>query len=74
MHMGREREIVRWEIHDTLLAEAMAEAAAELAALPQDDAARTERERERARNLAEQIDDLGRRRRALGPNPKAKMG
>ncbi len=72
--MGREREILRWEIHDALLAEAVAGAEAELAALPPDDAARTERERERARTLAEQIADLHCRRRALGPNPKAKMG
>ena len=74
MHMGREREILRWEIHDALLADAIARSEAELAALPRDEAAPTERERERARGLAEQIDDLRRRRRALGPSPKAKMG
>ncbi len=74
MHMGREREILRWEIHDALLADAITEAEAELAALPPDDALRTERERERAHTLAEQIVDLRRRRHALGPNPKAKMG
>ena len=72
--MGREREILRWEIHDALLAGAIAQAEAELAALPPDDAQRTEREREQARTLGEQIDDLRRSRRALGPNPKARMG
>lgn len=74
MYMGREREILRWEIHDALLADALARAEAELAALPRDDAQRTERERERARALAEQIADLRRHRRALGPSPSAKMG
>jgi hypothetical protein len=74
MHMGREREIQRWEIHDALLAEAIARAEAELAALPPDEAGRTEPERERARTLFDQIEDLRLRRHALGPSPKAKMG
>lgn len=72
--MGREREILRWEIHDTLLADAIAGAEAELAALPPDDTQRTERERERAHTLSEEIAELRHRRHALGPNPKAKMG
>lgn len=72
--MGREREILRWEIHDALLADAIAGAEAELAGLPRDETQRTDRERERARMLAEQIDDLRRRRHALGPCPTAMMG
>lgn len=71
--MGREREILRWEAHHTLLSDAIARAEAELAALLAEEA-RTERDRERAHALAEQLDDLRRRRRALGPSPKAKMG
>ncbi|HKS70732.1 MAG TPA: hypothetical protein VJQ45_09940 [Ktedonobacterales bacterium] len=71
--MGREREILRWEAHDTLLGDAIARAEDELAALPAEDT-RSGRERDRAHALAEQIDDLRRRRRELGPSPKAKMG
>lgn len=71
--MGREREILRWEAHDTLLGDAIARAEAELAALPPEDA-HTGHERERARALAAEIKDLRRRRRELGPSPKAKMG
>lgn len=71
--MGREREILRWEAHNALLSDAIARAEAELAALPAEEAP-TERDRERAHALAEQLDDLRRRRRALGPSPKARMG
>lgn len=71
--MGREREILRWEAHDTLLGDAVARAEDELAALPPQNA-RKDRERDRARALVEQIEDLRRRRRELGPSPKAKMG
>lgn len=71
--MGREREILRWEAHDTLLGDAIARAENELAALPPEDT-RTGRERDRARALVEQIEDLRRRRRELGPAPTAKMG
>ena len=71
--MGREREILRWEIHEALLGDAIARAEAELTALPPHDA-RTDRERERALTLSGELDDLRRRRRALGPSPKAKMG
>ena len=73
MNMGREREILRWDVHDALLGDAIARAEADLAALPPEEA-RTDRERERARALAEQLNDLRRRRRYLGPSPKAKMG
>ena len=71
--MGREHDILRWEVHDSLLGDAIAGAEAELAALPPEDT-RTDRERERARALTGQINDLRRRRRELGPSPKAKMG
>lgn len=71
--MGREREILRWEAHDTLLGDAIARAEDELASLPPEDA-RTSSEGEQARALAGQIEDLRRRRRELGPSPRAKMG
>jgi hypothetical protein len=73
MNMGREREILRWDVHDALLGDAIAHTEAELAALPQE-AARSDRERERAQALAEQLHDLCRRRRYIGPSPKARMG
>jgi hypothetical protein len=73
MHMGREREIVRWEVHESLLTDAIARAEAELAALPPE-AARGERERARALALHDQLAELRRRRHDLGPSPRAKMG
>jgi hypothetical protein len=73
MHMGRERDVLRWDIHASLLRDAIALAADELAGLERVPSP-TPRERDRARHLASQLDDLERRLRALGPSPRAKMG
>lgn len=71
--MGRERDVLRWDIHASLLRDAIARASDELAGLEQAPAP-TPRERDRARQLAGQLADLERRLRALGPSPRAKMG
>ncbi|MFI5274247.1 MAG: hypothetical protein ACHQ4H_14530 [Ktedonobacterales bacterium] len=72
MKMGRERGILRWEIHETLLRDALARAEGELAALGRDPAG--PRDEERARTLTGERAALQRRLQALGPSPKAKMG
>lgn len=73
VHMGRERDVLRWDIHASLLRETIARVADELAGLERVPSP-TPREREHARHLGNQLDDLERRLRALGPSPRAKMG
>lgn len=66
MRGARERNVLRWDAHRALLDEEIARLERELAdadpELP-DGAA-----------LRQQLDDALRRRRALGPSPRPKMG
>ncbi|MBF6589741.1 MAG: hypothetical protein IVW57_04325 [Ktedonobacterales bacterium] len=72
MPMGRERAVLRWDIHGTLLRERLERIEATLAAPPAVPATSQERaERER---LARERQDVLSRLRALGPSPRAKMG
>ncbi|HLZ25176.1 MAG TPA: hypothetical protein VKQ30_23895 [Ktedonobacterales bacterium] len=67
MKMGRERAVLRWDIHASLLQERIARTEQALSSLG---APANQRTRERAAELA----DLRRQLAALGPTPRAKMG
>lgn len=71
MKMGRERNVLRWDVHVTQLRDHIARTEAALLALgtPTTPAAR-----ERAAQLGAELADLRRRLRGLGPSPRAKMG
>lgn len=71
MKMGRERAITRWEVHASLLEGRIAKLELQLASL---NPAAGPRERERAQRLSNELDELRRQLRALGPSPRAKMG
>ena len=73
MPMGRERDVLRWDLQMSLLRDAIGRADDELRGIEHLPAP-TARERDRARQLAQQLDDLRQRLRALGPSPRAKMG
>ncbi len=68
MWMGRERGIIRWDIHFSLLTMRLRRAEAALQALGE-----RENGNKRARLEAE-VRDLQRQLNALGPSPRAKMG
>lgn len=69
--MGRERAVLRWDIHDSLLQERIARAEQALVSLGNPANPRT---RERAAHLTAELANLQRQRDALGPSPRAKMG
>jgi hypothetical protein len=71
MHAGRERNVLRWEAHHSMLARRLAEVNAALAALG---SPMGPRERERLEHLQREHDELDWRLQQLGPSPSAKMG
>jgi len=71
MHMGRERNVLRWDAHYWPLAERLARVEGALAASGEP---KGQRERERLEHLVREREDLQRRIQALGPSPRAKMG
>jgi hypothetical protein len=71
MKMGRERAVLRWDIHASLLEERLARAEQARASLGQPTG---QRSRERAAQLDAELAELRRRLAALGPTPRAKMG
>ena len=71
MHMGRERNVLRWDARYWPLAERLARVESVLAALAEP---RGQRERERLEHLVREREDLQRHIQALGPSPRAKMG
>jgi hypothetical protein len=73
MPMGRERDVLRWDLQTSLLRDAIGRADDELRGIERLPAP-SARERDRAHRLAQQLDDLQQRLRALGPSPRAKMG
>lgn len=72
MWMGRERGVLRWDVHATLLTNELEQAQAALAALPPLDA--TPAMREQRQHLMQECVRLRHRLDALGPSPRAKMG
>jgi hypothetical protein len=71
MNMGRERGILRWELHHALLAQRLARVEETLAGLAEPKGVR---ERERLEQLTREREDLQCKLQALGPSPSAKMG
>ena len=69
MKMGRERAILRWDIHASQLQQRVARVEEQLAALGEPAGPR-----DRAARLAAELEDLRGQLRALGPSPRAKMG
>ncbi len=75
MKMGRERAILRWDIHTSLLREHIARTEEAIAAIQvAGEAALSQRDRERVGRLNRELVDLRRRLASLGPSPLAKMG
>ncbi|MGZ3599924.1 MAG: hypothetical protein ACXVCO_14230 [Ktedonobacterales bacterium] len=75
MKMGRERDILRWDIHTSLLRERIARVEEAIADMLIDgEAALSQRDRERVGRLNRELADLRHRLSALGPSPRAKMG
>lgn len=75
MKMGRERDILRWDIHTSLLRERIVRTEEAIAAIQADgEAALSQRDRERVGRLNRELADLRHRLSALGPSPRAKMG
>lgn len=75
MKMGRERDILRWDIHTSLLRERIARAEDAIAAIQVNgEATLSQRDRERVGRLNRELADLRRRLDSLGPSPRAKMG
>lgn len=71
MKMGRERAVLCWDAHASLLQERIARTEQELASLGAPDDAH---HHERAEHLTGELAELRRRLAALGPSPRAKMG
>jgi hypothetical protein len=71
MNMGRERGILRWELHHSLLTQRLARVEETLEGMAEPKGAR---ERERLEQLTREREDLQRKLQALGPSPSAKMG
>lgn len=63
--MGRERAIIRWEVHQRVLQEELQRLEQLLAAASGGDAAEA---------LKARIEEVRARLRQMGPSPKAKMG
>ena len=75
MKMGRERDILRWDIHTSLLRERIARTEEAVASIQADgEVALSQRDRERVARLNRELADLRRRLNGLGPSPRAKMG
>jgi len=71
MNMGRERGILRWDVHSTLIMQRLEGAERQLAAMPSPVGGR---DRERMARLSHEVEHLRAELRALGPSPRAKMG
>lgn len=67
MKMGRERNVLRWDIHASLLHERIEKVERALGASPAPGG-------DRAAQLARERADLRRQLDRLGPSPRAKMG
>ena len=74
MKMGREREVLCWDIHFSLLRGQIEHLSAELAHLRHGSTVETASYRQRADELTTRLADLHRQLRSLGPSPRARMG
>jgi hypothetical protein len=74
MKMGREREVLCWDIHFSLLRGQIEHLSAELSHLHRGSTIETAGYRQRAEQLTTRLADLHRQLRSLGPSPRARMG
>jgi hypothetical protein len=72
--MGRERAVLCWDIHHTLLHDAIARTEGQLAAQQPVSSAPEQEAQAHAQALNDELASLRRQLRALGPSPRAKMG
>jgi hypothetical protein len=71
MRMGRERGILRWDVHAAILTQQRDRAERQLTAISTPAA---KGDRERVARLTRDLEGLRDRLRALGPSPRARMG
>jgi hypothetical protein len=74
MKMGREREVLCWDIHFSLLHGQIEHLSAELSHLRRGSTVETASYRQRAEQLTVRLADLHRQLHSLGPSPRARMG
>ncbi len=74
MKMGREREVLCWDIHFSLLHEQIERMEAEVSHLRRGSTIETASYRQRAEQLTTRLAELHRQLRSLGPSPRARMG
>ncbi len=65
--MGRERAIIRWDVHRQMLLDELRRLEQSLASLPPEDAGAAE-------SLKARIEEVRASLRHMGPSPQAKMG
>ena len=71
MKMGRERDVLRWDIHATLLRERIAHLEAAIAPLRGDPSVEAS---DQVARMEQELAGMRHRLAALGPAPRAKMG
>ena len=71
MKMGRERDVLRWDVHESLLHARLAAAERARAALADPASAR---DQQRLRELEREMVEVRRLLDRMGPSPRAKMG
>ena len=74
MKMGREREVLAWDIHRYLLTEEIDRIQQEQARLFREVSGEAAGNRQRRDQLAAKLAELKRQLKALGPSPRARMG
>jgi hypothetical protein len=74
MKMGREREVLCWDIHFSLLHEQIERMESELSHLGRGSTIETATNRQRAEQLTSKLAELHRQLHSLGPSPRARMG
>ncbi len=72
--MGRERSVLCWDIHASLLRSQIEQAQAELAEIEKGHAVEAAGNRLMVTRLAATLADLRRQLHDLGPSPRARMG
>ena len=74
MKMGREREVLSWDIHFSLLHEQIERVEAELSHLRRGSSIESASYRQQSEQLTTKLAELQRQLRSLGPSPRARMG
>jgi hypothetical protein len=74
MKMGRERAVLCWDIHTSLLNLQIEQVRAELAEVEKGHPGESASNRQRVARLSARLDALHREVISLGPSPRARMG